>query len=85
MWRHLLSHRRATWLLALLGMLLILPTLNVGLLADDFFVSELLTGQAHYAHPGAFFGLFTFADGQSAHVQLLKDIGQTGSCRSGGR
>lgn len=63
-------------MLAMFGMLLILPTLNVGLLADDFFVSELLTGKIHYAHPGAFFGLFTFADGLPEHIQTLKDMGQ---------
>jgi len=76
MWRRLLSHRWSGLILAVIGMLLILPTVNVGFIADDFFVGELLTGKQHAPHPGAFFGLFTFVDGQSDRVQHLKDIGQ---------
>lgn len=72
----LLSRRWSITLLALLGTLMVLPTLNTGLIGDDFMFRSRLTGQTIQSHPGSFFGLFTFADGQTEHVQHLKDIGQ---------
>jgi hypothetical protein len=72
----LLSKRWSITLVALLGTVMVLPTLNTGLIGDDFMFKSRLTGQTIQSHPGSFFGLFTFADGQTAHVQHLKDIGQ---------
>lgn len=72
----LLSRRWSITLVALLGTLMVLPTLNTGLIGDDFMFKSRLTGQTIQSHPGSFFGLFTFADGQTEHVQHLKDIGQ---------
>jgi hypothetical protein len=76
MWRQFLSQPRAIGLLALLGMAMLLPTLKVGFMADDFMFGELLSGRASQAHPGAFFGLFTFADGNPDNFQALKASGQ---------
>lgn len=77
MWRDwFLSRRWSILALALLGTLMVMPTLNVGLIGDDFMFKSRLTGHGIQSHPGAFFGLFTFADGQPEHVQHLKDIGQ---------
>jgi hypothetical protein len=52
------------------------PTLNVGLVGDDFVHRTLLTGQVTHEHRGSFFGLFTFVDGKAEHVQALKESGQ---------
>lgn len=62
-------------MLALLGMLLVLPTINVGLIGDDYIVNELLTGQAHRSHPGTFFDLFTFAKGTPGEVDAGRASG----------
>lgn len=75
MWRRALSHPRSALLIALIGVLLALPTLRTGLIGDDFLFRELITGQAHQSHPGTFFGLYTFADGNAEHIQAMKDAG----------
>ncbi|MBI5925678.1 MAG: hypothetical protein HY836_08780 [Aquabacterium sp.] len=75
MWRRALSHPHAALFIALIGVLLALPTLRTGLIGDDFLFRELITGKAHQPHPGTFFGLYTFADGNAAHVQAMKDAG----------
>jgi hypothetical protein len=75
MWRRALSHPLALPACVLLALLLVLPTVRTGLIGDDFLFRELITGAAHHAHPGAFFGLYTFADGQLDHVQHMKDVG----------
>jgi len=76
LWQQFLSRPWSIAALALLGLLMALPTVNVGLIGDDFLFRELIMGKAHHAPPGSFFGLFTFADGQPAHIQALKDVGQ---------
>jgi hypothetical protein len=75
-WRRLLAHPWCMPMLAVLGMLMVAPVVNVGLIGDDYIHRALLIGQATNAHPGAFFGLFTFADGQAAHTQALKQSGE---------
>jgi hypothetical protein len=75
MWRSLLTHPWSIFALALLAVLITLPTLNVGLIGDDFLIREVLIGQDHREHAGTFFDLFTFADGQAAHAQLRKASG----------
>ncbi len=75
MWRRALSHPRSSLFITLLGVLLILPSIRAGLIGDDFLFRELITGQARHAHPGTFFGLYTFADGQAEHTRHLKEIG----------
>ena len=76
MWRHFLSHRWCIPMLALLGMLLVAPTLGVGLFADDFIHRSLLLGETHAPHSGSLFGLFNFLDGQAERTQALKVSGQ---------
>lgn len=75
MWRRILSHPHSALFISLLGVLLALPTLSSGLIGDDFLFRELLTGQHTQSHPGAFFGLYTFADGKEGHIQAMKDAG----------
>lgn len=76
MWQRLMAHPRAALILALLGMLLVLPTVNVGFLGDDYVINELLTGQAHRSHPGALFDLFTFAKGEPGEAAAGRASGQ---------
>jgi hypothetical protein len=76
MWRRFFSQRWSLPLLALLGMLMMAPTLNLGLVGDDYVHRALLIGQDTHAHKASMFGLFTFVDGQAAHVQALKESGR---------
>ena len=76
MWRRFFSHPWCIPMLALLGMLVTAPTFNVGLVGDDYIHRNLLIGDASQPHPGAFFGLFTFVDGQAEHIQALKEAGR---------
>lgn len=62
------------WICAL-AMLLMLPTLSVGLLGDDFLFRELIQQPSGRPHPGALFGLYDFADGVAAHTQHAREIG----------
>lgn len=76
MFEKLLTSRWSIWIAALLGMLLTLPAMNMGLMGDDYLHWSLLTGLAHNPQPGSPFGLFTFADGNPVHNQLLMDSGK---------
>lgn len=76
MWRRFVTHPRAPLILALLGMLLVLPTINVGFVGDDYVINELLTGKGHREHAGTFFDLFTFADGKPGQVDAARAAGQ---------
>ena len=76
MWGRFLSSRWCIPVSALIGMLLIAPAMNMGLLGDDYLHWSLLTGRSVNAQPGAFFGLFTFADGNAATNQALIDAGK---------
>jgi hypothetical protein len=76
MWRRFFSHPWCIPLLALLGMLVAAPTFNVGLIGDDYIHRSLLIGETAHPHTGSFFGLFTFVDGQPAHIQALKEAGR---------
>lgn len=75
MWRNLISGPRSLTLAVVVGMLLVLPTLNMGLMGDDYLHWAILTGRVHNPQTGSFFGLFAFADGVPEHVQALKDNG----------
>jgi hypothetical protein len=63
MWKRFFSSRWCVFAAMSLGMLLSLPSLKMGLVADDFFHWEVLTGRIDNAHPGTAFGMFSFADG----------------------
>lgn len=76
MLERLISGRWNIWLAALIGMLLIAPAMNMGLMGDDYLHWSLLTGRATNAQPGSFFGLFTFADGSQHANQILMDSGK---------
>lgn len=77
MWGRFLSSRWCIPVSALIGMLLVLPAMNMGLLGDDYLHWALLTGHAPANHqPGSFFGLFTFADGSPQANQAMIDSGQ---------
>lgn len=76
MWGRFLSSRWCIPVSALIGMLLIAPAMNMGLLGDDYLHWSLLTGRSANPQPGAFFGLFTFADGNVAANQALIDSGR---------
>ncbi len=76
MWRRYLSHPWCIPLTALLGVLLTLPTLGLGLFADDFIHRSLLVGEIRAPHAGSLFGLFNFMDGQPDHIQAMKVSGR---------
>lgn len=76
MWGRFLASRWCIPVSALIGMLLIAPAMNMGLLGDDYLHWSLLTGRSVNAQPGAFFGLFTFADGHVAANQAMIDDGR---------
>jgi len=89
MWSRLFSLRwcaafgQSPFLAALLAMLLAAPALDIGLVGDDLVHQRLLAPPGHPAtspdarpHPGAPFGLFTFVDGQPAHVAALQAEGR---------
>lgn len=75
MWGRFLSSRWCIPVSALIGMLLVLPAMNMGLLGDDYLHWALLTGQTVNHQPGSFFGLFTFADGNAQANQAMIDSG----------
>lgn len=76
MWGRLLLSRWCVPVAALVGMLLIAPAMNMGLLGDDYLHWSLLTGRSVNVQPGSFFGLFTFADGHAAANQAMIDSGK---------
>lgn len=63
-------------MLALVGMLMVAPTLDVGLVGDDYVHRNLLLGRDAHEHKATPFGLFTFVDGSAGHVQALKASGR---------
>lgn len=76
MWGRFLSSRWCIPIAALVGMLLIAPAMNMGLLGDDYLHWSLLTGRTLNTQPGSFFGLFTFADGHAQRNQAMIDSGK---------
>ncbi|MEY4766481.1 MAG: hypothetical protein RI907_3154 [Pseudomonadota bacterium] len=76
MWGKLISGRWSLTLAVLVGMLLVMPSMNLGLFGDDYLHWAILTGLVRNPQVGSFHGLFNFADGVPAHVQALKDNGQ---------
>ena len=76
MWGRFLSSRWCIPVAALVGMLLIAPAMNMGLMGDDYLHRSLLIGQSVNHQPGSFFGLFTFADGNLIANQSLIDSGR---------
>ena len=76
MWGRLLSSRWCVPVAALVGMLLIAPAMNMGLLGDDYLHWSLLTGRSTNVQPGSFFGLFTFADGNALANHAMIDSGR---------
>lgn len=76
MWERFLSSRWCIPVAALIGMLLVLPTVTMGLMGDDYLHWSLLTGRDVLAQPGSPFGLFTFANGDAQINQTLRDSGK---------
>lgn len=60
---------------ALLAVLLSAPSLSTGLVMDDYWHWEILSGHVDNSHSGSPFGLFTFADGDPARTHELMDKG----------
>ncbi len=76
MWGKLLSSRWCIPAAALIGMLLVSPTINMGLMGDDYLHWSLLTGLTTSHQPGSLYGLFTFANGNPQTNQAMMDSGQ---------
>ncbi|TAK86122.1 MAG: hypothetical protein EPO09_19920, partial [Aquabacterium sp.] len=76
MWGKLLSSRWCIPIAALIGMLLVAPTINMGLMGDDYLHWSLLTGLASNPQPGSIYGLFTFANGDPHANQAMMDSGK---------
>ena len=74
--RALLARRQFPLLAALLGVLLCLPALCVGLVADDFFHRAALTGSrlfGEFVHSPL--DMFAFFDGDAARTHRMMDFG----------
>jgi hypothetical protein len=71
-----LGHRRLAWLLALVALLLGLPSVWRGLFADDYFHRAALLGSHLFGElaPSPL-NMFSFFDGDPARVHRLMDIG----------
>jgi hypothetical protein len=76
MWGRFLASRWCIPVAALVGMLLIAPAMNMGLMGDDYLHWSLLTGRSSNPQPGSFFGLFTFSNGSPTAIQAMIDSGQ---------
>lgn len=76
MWARFLNSRWCIPLAALIGMLLVAPTINMGLMGDDYLHWSLLTGLHTNHQPGAIYGLFTFANGDPHANQAMMDSGK---------
>lgn len=76
MWARFLNSRWCVPVAALIGMLLVAPMINMGLMGDDYLHWSLLTGQAHNPQPGSIYGLFTFANGDPHANQAMMDSGK---------
>jgi hypothetical protein len=76
MWRSFLSSRWCVPFAVIVGMLLVAPAVNIGLVADDYIHWAILTGQSPQDYRGSFWGLFTFFDGKPESIQALKDSGR---------
>lgn len=76
MWARFLNSRWCIPLAALIGMLLVAPTINMGLMGDDYLHWSLLTGKDTNPQPGAIYGLFTFANGDPHANQAMMDSGK---------
>jgi len=73
--RSQMGSKAGVWWVTLLAVLLVLPTMQVGLMGDDFLFREIFNGRNPGVHPGAWFGLFTFTDGLADHNQALRAQG----------
>lgn len=72
-----MASRWAVPALVLLGMLLVMPSINAGLSMDDFLHWSVLTeGERIKVHPGSPWGLFHFLTGDVAQNQALKASGE---------
>lgn len=76
MWARFLNSRWCIPFAALIGMLLTAPTINMGLMGDDYLHWSLLTGLNTNHQPGAIYGLFTFANGDPHVNQTMMDSGK---------
>jgi hypothetical protein len=74
---HWLTHHWSVPALALLGMLMVLPVMNSGLILDDFLHWSTLHEGARVAnHAGSPWGLFHFLAGNATENQALKATGE---------
>ncbi|MEY4765631.1 MAG: hypothetical protein RI907_2304 [Pseudomonadota bacterium] len=74
--RDILSNKKhGALMLGLFAVLITLPTLNAGMLGDDFLFRDIFSGFRQVAHPGALFGLYTFSDGVMAHNLPIREQG----------
>lgn len=77
LWATCMASRWAVPALVLLGMLLVMPSINAGLSMDDFLHWSVLTeGERIKVHPGSPWGLFHFLTGDVAQNQALKASGE---------
>jgi hypothetical protein len=75
MWRRWLSHPFCFPVLALIGILIVAPASNSGLLVDDFVHWSRFQEGFSVHQPGSFWGLFSFMDGIPAHITSSKASG----------
>ncbi|MFT3930919.1 MAG: hypothetical protein QM709_11570 [Spongiibacteraceae bacterium] len=64
-----LASGRSVVAAAIVGMLLAVPAINTGFVADDFFHWEVLSQRIDNSHPGSIRGMFSFADGNPARTR----------------
>ncbi len=73
--RQQMSSKAGVWWATLVAILLTLPTIQAGLIGDDYLFREIFSGRNPGAHPGSLFGLFTFSDGSPEHIRQLRETG----------
>ena len=60
---------------AIVGVLLTIPAVDKGFVADDFFHWEVLTKRIDNSHPGSLLGMFSFADGDPVRTREFMQKG----------
>lgn len=74
--RRWLTHRHVPIILACVGIVLTLPVLGTGLIADDYMHRAMLVGQWPWpAEDASLFGMFSFLDGSPEQIRTFREVG----------
>ena len=71
----LATHRGLPGVLAVLCVLLVVPSLGAGYLLDDYLHQNILSGKVQSHGPWSPYGLFVFIDNDPSRVRAMIDAG----------